>query len=105
MLIFARETWIPSRPGKPPFSSGTRHHSSWFPSRRRRTAGTWPFSGCLAFIPQFQSSYLKESHFLGRKFLKRCHIDYWSFLEDVSGFEKIFAKHDDEFVGTAAADE
>ena len=53
----------------------------------------------LAFIPQFQSSYLKESHFLGHKFLKRCQIDYWNFLEDVSGFEKIFAKHDDEFVG------
>ena len=53
----------------------------------------------LAFIPQFQSSYLKESHFLGRKFLKSCHIDYWSFHEDVSGFEKIFAKQDDEFAG------
>ena len=53
----------------------------------------------LAFIPQFQSSYLKESHFLGRKLLKSYHIDYWSFHEDVSGFEKIFAKHDDEFVG------
>ena len=53
----------------------------------------------LAFIPQFQSSYLKESHFLGRKFLKSGHIDYWSFHEDVSGFEKIFAKRDDEFAG------
>jgi len=53
----------------------------------------------LAFIPQFQSSYLRESHFLGRKLLKRSQVDYWNFQEDVSGFEKIFAKHNDEFVG------
>ena len=31
--------------------------------------------------------------------MRRCAIDYWSFREDVSGFERIFSKHGDEFAG------
>ncbi|HEX2696021.1 MAG TPA: hypothetical protein VHP61_09720, partial [Acidobacteriota bacterium] len=53
----------------------------------------------LAFIPQFQSSYVKQSHFLKPALLRRCAVDYWSFREDVSGFERIFSKHGDEFAG------
>ncbi len=53
----------------------------------------------LAFIPQIQSSYVKQSHFLKPSLLRRCAVDYWSFREDVSGFERIFSKHGDEFAG------
>jgi signal transduction histidine kinase len=53
----------------------------------------------LAFIPRFQSSYVKETHFLPSGLMKRCDIDYWSFQEDVSGFERIFSRSDDEFAG------
>jgi signal transduction histidine kinase len=53
----------------------------------------------LAFVPQFQSSYVKQVHFLKPALMRRCAIDYWSFSEDVSGFERIFSKHDDEFAG------
>jgi len=53
----------------------------------------------LAFIPQFQSSYVRQSHFLKPGLMRRCAVDYWSFREDVSGFERIFSKHEDEFAG------
>ena len=61
--------------------------------------GNFALFRLLAFIPQFQSSYVNESHFLKPALLRRCAVDYWSFREDVSGFERIFSKHDDEFAG------
>lgn len=53
----------------------------------------------LAFVPQFRTPYLKEYHFLSSNLLKNCSIDYWNFREDVSGFEEIFYKHKDEYIG------
>jgi len=53
----------------------------------------------LAFTPQLQSPYLKEFSFLGPGSRARCAVDYWNFSEDISGFERIFARHQDEFVG------
>lgn len=53
----------------------------------------------VAFLPQFKAHYLREYHFLKPKLLKNCSIDYWDFREDVSGFEKIFAKNRDEYIG------
>ncbi|MFC2169076.1 PAS domain-containing sensor histidine kinase [Acidobacteriota bacterium] len=57
------------------------------------------FYRLLAFLPQFETPYLKEYHFLKPKLQKNCEIDYWDFQEDVSGFEKIFSKYDDEYIG------
>ncbi len=53
----------------------------------------------LAFIPQFKTPYLKEYHFLGPKLLSHCNITYWDFREDVSRFEKLFSRHEDEYTG------
>ncbi|MCX6568411.1 MAG: HAMP domain-containing protein, partial [Candidatus Aminicenantes bacterium] len=53
----------------------------------------------LAFIPQFQSSYIRESHALRPAAWADFNIDYWDFREDVEGFEKFFARHKDEFTG------
>jgi signal transduction histidine kinase len=53
----------------------------------------------LAFIPRFQSASIRESHALRRSFRTAFDIDYWDFREDVEGFEKFFARHDDEFTG------
>jgi signal transduction histidine kinase len=53
----------------------------------------------LAFIPQFQSSYVLESHALRPAFRTSFDIDYWDYKQDVSGFEKLFARHNDEFAG------
>ena len=53
----------------------------------------------LAFIPQFQSSYVLEYQALRRAFRTEFDIDFWDFQQDVSGFEKLFARHDDEFAG------
>jgi len=53
----------------------------------------------LAFIPQFQSSYIRESHALRPAFRADFNIDYWDFREDVEGFEKFFGRHKDEFTG------
>jgi signal transduction histidine kinase len=53
----------------------------------------------LAFIPQFQSSYVLEYQALRRAFRTDFDIDYWDFKQDVSGFEKLFARHGDEFAG------
>jgi signal transduction histidine kinase len=51
----------------------------------------------LAFVPQFKTPYLKEYHFLKPKLLSNCDISYWDFREDISGFEKLFSKHGDEY--------
>ena len=53
----------------------------------------------LAFIPRFQSSSIRESHALRHAFRTAFDIDYWDFREDVDGFERFFARHDDEFKG------
>jgi len=53
----------------------------------------------LAFLPRFRSPYLQNSHFLPSKIMRNGHLDYWDFREDVSGFEKIFTKHDDSYIG------
>ncbi|MBE3110158.1 MAG: HAMP domain-containing histidine kinase [Acidobacteria bacterium] len=53
----------------------------------------------LAFIPQFQSSHIRESHALRPAFRADFDIDYWDFREDVEGFEKFFGRHKDEFTG------
>ncbi len=53
----------------------------------------------LAFTPQLQSPYLRDFSFLGPGLRARCAVDYWNFSEDISGFEKIFSRHRDEFAG------
>jgi hypothetical protein len=53
----------------------------------------------LAFIPQVRSSYIREFHALQPAMRAEFDIDYWDFREDVEGFEKFFARHQDEFTG------
>ncbi len=54
----------------------------------------------LAFIPQFKSPYLQEYYFLGSRLRKNCQVDYQDFREDVSRLDKIFAEHQDEYIGS-----
>ena len=53
----------------------------------------------LAFIPQVRSSYIREFHALRPVLRADFDIDYWDFREDVEGFAKFFARHQDEFTG------
>jgi len=53
----------------------------------------------LAFLPEFRTPYLKEYHFLDETLQENCSIAYWDFREDLSGFEKLFTRYDDEFIG------
>ncbi len=55
------------------------------------------FYRLMAFIPEFKTPYLKEYHFLKPKLLTNCAIDYSDFRDDVSGFEKLFSRHKDEY--------
>jgi signal transduction histidine kinase len=57
------------------------------------------FFQLIAFLPQFKTPYLKEYHFLKPKLLRNCDIEYYDFREDVSGLERIFSRHKDEYVG------
>ncbi len=57
------------------------------------------FYRLLAFLPQFKAYYLKERHFLSDNLLENCSISYQDFREDVSGFESLFAIHEDEYIG------
>jgi len=57
------------------------------------------FYRLLAFLPQFKTPYLKEYHFLDEKFMENCSITYQDFREDVSGFERIFSRYNDEYIG------
>jgi len=53
----------------------------------------------LAFLPQFRTPFLKEYHFLENKLLENCTVAYWDYREDLSGYEKLFARYNDEFIG------
>jgi signal transduction histidine kinase len=66
---------------------------------RLQGGGHLALAKLLAFIPRVESSYVGETHFLGHGLMKRCDIDYWSFREDVEGFERIFSRSGDEFAG------
>lgn len=63
------------------------------------------FYRLLAFIPEFKASYIKEYHFLKTDLLRNCIIYYWDFREDVTGFERIFSKHNDEYTGQPRSQE
>jgi signal transduction histidine kinase len=58
----------------------------------------------LAFRPQLRAPYLSEYQFLDSNLWKNGHVDYWDFREDVSGFEQIFARHQDEYRGEPRLD-
>lgn len=57
----------------------------------------------LAFLPPLKTPYLEDYHFLRQALQRNCHVDYWDFREDVSGFERIFSRHKDEYIGQARA--
>jgi signal transduction histidine kinase len=58
----------------------------------------------LAFRPQLRAPYLSEYQFLKSDLWKSGHVDYWDFRDDVSGFEQIFARHQDEYRGEPRLD-
>ncbi|MBD3413915.1 MAG: HAMP domain-containing protein [Candidatus Aminicenantes bacterium] len=66
---------------------------------RTKRGSCFVLTHLLAFLPQFKAQYLQEYHFLKDKFMSNCKIDYWDFREDISGFERIFQKYDDEYIG------
>jgi len=57
------------------------------------------FFQLIAFLPQFKTPYLEENHFLNPKLLRNSNIEYYDFRDDVSGLERIFSRHKDEYVG------
>lgn len=57
------------------------------------------FYRLLAFTPLFKTPYLKQYQFLKPELLSNCIIYYHDFREDISGFEKFFARHEDEYIG------
>ena len=63
------------------------------------------FYRLLAFIPEFKTPYLKDYHFLKPKLLDNSAIDYQDFRDDVSGFERLFSRHEDEYFGQAGSQE
>lgn len=62
-------------------------------------SGRLAFFRQLAHIPQFKSPYIAETQFISPALRKDCDIDYWDYREDVSGFDKIFSRHKDEYIG------
>jgi len=57
------------------------------------------FFKLIAFLPQFKTPYLEEYHFLNPKLLRNSDVEYYDFRDDVSGLERIFSRHKDEYVG------
>ena len=71
----------------------------WVAARRIRRSEYVVLCRLLAFQPPLKAPYLEEYHFLKPAQGRNCHVDYWDFREDVSGFKKIFARHKDEYIG------
>ncbi len=79
--------------------------SSYLVLRRDLTADTCiVFFRLIAFLPQFKTSYLHDYQFLEPRLLRNCDIDTWDFREDVSGFETVFARNQDSYVGRPRPD-
>jgi signal transduction histidine kinase len=104
------EVWLGNaidfRPSAPDLSLLVRNKASVylvFSARIRQSEQVVLFR-LLAFRPQLRAPFLSEYHFLNRDLGKRGHIDYWDFRDDVSGFEKIFARHRDEYLGEPRLD-
>ncbi len=57
------------------------------------------FFRLLAFLPEIKASYFQDNHFIDQKYLKNLSIDYWDFRENLTGFERIFSRHKDEYIG------
>jgi len=57
------------------------------------------FFHLLAYKPQFKTPYLKEHHFLPNKILANCNIDYHDFRTEIQGYERIFERYNDEYIG------
>ncbi len=53
----------------------------------------------VAFVPRFQSSTILGFDALRGAAGTSFDVDYWDFKEDISGFEKFFARNKDEFIG------
>lgn len=69
------------------------------PERQSSRVNLRAFFKLMAFIPQFQSLYLREFHSLGKAAGSGFDADYWDFREDVSGFESFFSRTNDFYIG------
>jgi signal transduction histidine kinase len=53
----------------------------------------------LDFSPELRSAYIQEYSFLPPRLRSRAHLGFLDFSEDISGFERIFARSRDEYIG------
>lgn len=53
----------------------------------------------LSFMPRQRARYLQEYQFLSEGLRQNCRLDYLDYRDDVSGFDKFFARHRDEYIG------
>ena len=89
------------RPASPDLSFPVRNKASFYlvSSHAIRQSESVVLFRLLAFAPQIRAPYLTDYHFLERKLRKNCLINYWDYREEVSGFEKLFSRHKDEYIG------
>jgi signal transduction histidine kinase len=74
--------------------------SSYLVLRKDLTAETClVFYRLIAFQPQFKTSYLHDYLFLGPRLRENCDLDTYDYREDVSGFETIFGRNQDAYIG------
>jgi len=72
-------------------------------SQKIKERGYIVFYRLLALEPQFKTRYLREYQFLKPKLQKNLHsVLYYDYREDISGFERFFARHEDEYIGQPA---
>lgn len=92
---------IDFKPPLPGTSFPVRNKASFYllSAQKIRQSESIIFFRLLAFVPQLKAPYLEDYHFLKRQLKKNCIINYWDYREDVSGFEKIFSRHNDEYIG------
>lgn len=92
---------IDFKPTSPGSSFSVRNKASFYllSAQKIRQSESVIFFRLLAFVPQIKAPYLEDYHFLKRQLQKNCIINYWDYREDVSGFEKIFSRHKDEYIG------
>jgi len=92
---------IDFKPTSTDFAFPVRNKASFYLISGQRIRGSESviFFRLLSFVPELKAPILGDYHFLNRELRKNCIITYWDYRQDVLEFEKMFSRHNGEYIG------
>jgi signal transduction histidine kinase len=92
---------IDFKPASTDLAVPVRNKASFYliSAQRIRQSESVIFFRLLSFVPELKAPFLADYHFLNRDLRRNCIITYWDYRQDVLEFEKMFSRHNDEYIG------